>query len=426
MVSQNISSSDTRKLYYRAGELVNEVLTQSAQQTRLIKADHTCLGVSNGSKLSLTATDHHDSLLWSREAGTKEGQVYCWSPYGSGKATDLLPGFNGERADPLSGAYHLGNGYRAYNPLLMRFNCPDSLSPFGVGGINPYIYCADDPVNHTDPSGHISWQGIMGITVGVLGILLAGVSGGMSVAAAGGITAALEATSVTSLAVSVSGVLSDVTAIASGALEDRNPEKSSILGWVSLSTGLAGLFVGLKQGSALIRNGLTEPEDIQTEMRSIHGQYTGSEETGRSLIHLSDEMIRNISTYLSVEDTRNLRLVNSRFAGAITGADMTRRLEKIMDTIESYQSAPQMMPDMTAIFFDKIGADYGNIARRVIRLSDYARLNATSNQFDEEMISTTYRRIMRDFHSLSPYNPYSSSPTGARGLVFILGQLFRI
>jgi RHS repeat-associated protein len=45
---------------------------------------------------------------------------------------DLLPGFNGNRADPVSGSY-LGNGYRAYNPVLMRFNCPDSLSPFGAG-----------------------------------------------------------------------------------------------------------------------------------------------------------------------------------------------------------------------------------------------------------------------------------------------------
>ncbi len=28
--------------------------------------------------------------------------------------------------------YHLGNGYRAYNPALQRFTCPDSLSPFGM------------------------------------------------------------------------------------------------------------------------------------------------------------------------------------------------------------------------------------------------------------------------------------------------------
>jgi RHS repeat-associated protein len=65
-----------------------------------------------------------------------------------------LLGFNGERQDTVLGGYHLGNGYRLYNPALRRFTAPDSMSPFGQGGINPYAYCAGDPINHTDPSGH--------------------------------------------------------------------------------------------------------------------------------------------------------------------------------------------------------------------------------------------------------------------------------
>ncbi|AVI87072.1 conserved hypothetical protein [Pseudomonas syringae pv. tomato T1] len=64
------------------------------------------------------------------------------------------PGFNGELLDDITGHYLLGNGYRAYNPVLMRFNSPDSLSPFGEGGLNAYAYCAGDPVNRSDPSGH--------------------------------------------------------------------------------------------------------------------------------------------------------------------------------------------------------------------------------------------------------------------------------
>ncbi|HFT1738549.1 TPA: RHS repeat-associated core domain-containing protein [Vibrio vulnificus] len=43
-------------------------------------------------------------------------------------------GFNGERRDPLTGLYHLGQGYRAYNPQMMHFNAADSLSPFDGGG----------------------------------------------------------------------------------------------------------------------------------------------------------------------------------------------------------------------------------------------------------------------------------------------------
>ncbi|RMM34366.1 hypothetical protein ALQ80_03130 [Pseudomonas coronafaciens pv. oryzae] len=64
-----------------------------------------------------------------------------------------LPGFNGELLDSITGHYLLGNGYRAYNPVLMRFNSPDSLSPFGKGGLNAYAYCGGDPVNRADPDG---------------------------------------------------------------------------------------------------------------------------------------------------------------------------------------------------------------------------------------------------------------------------------
>lgn len=106
--------------------------------------------------LQLTGNTEHGSPLLSLSAGSST-QFY-WSPFGSGVARNgaatSLPGFNGERQDPLSGVTHLGNGYRAYSPALRRFTCPDSESPFGIGGINPYVYCDHDPINFSDPSGH--------------------------------------------------------------------------------------------------------------------------------------------------------------------------------------------------------------------------------------------------------------------------------
>ncbi|MGG1905411.1 RHS repeat-associated core domain-containing protein [Enterobacter ludwigii] len=267
LVSQNVSNADTRRLYYRNDERVNEVLTQQSRDVRLVKAGSSCLGVSNGASLTLTGSDHHDSLLWSREVSGAEGRQHAWAPYGTGEPVDLLPGFNGERADPVSGSYHLGNGYRAYNPVLMRFNCPDSLSPFGAGGINPYAYCAGDPVNFTDPSGHLSWQAITGIVVGAIGIALAAFTAGASIVAAGGVMAAISAASTTSLVFGGLSVVADVTAIASGATEDVNPAASSVLGWVSLGTGIAGVGAiagpAAKAGRSLSRRSATSPVEAR-------------------------------------------------------------------------------------------------------------------------------------------------------------------
>jgi RHS repeat-associated protein len=102
---------------------------------------------------ALLATDHQRSVLNVLEANRLHPLAY--TPYGHrpvGNGLLSLLGFNGERPDPVTGHYLLGNGYRAFNPVLMRFNSPDSLSPFGEGGVNYYAY--KDTVNSCDPSGH--------------------------------------------------------------------------------------------------------------------------------------------------------------------------------------------------------------------------------------------------------------------------------
>jgi RHS repeat-associated protein len=92
-----------------------------------------------------------------------------------------LSAFNGERPDSISGHYHLGNGYRAYSPVLGRFTAPDSWSPFRAGGINPYACCAGDPVNRADPSGHFSLgQGISMVLGFVVGIALSALTEGLA------------------------------------------------------------------------------------------------------------------------------------------------------------------------------------------------------------------------------------------------------
>jgi len=105
---------------------------------------------------TLLGTDQQRSVLHTLKNNLPQRDI-AYSPYGhhqnASGLTNLL-GFNGERADPVTGHYPLGNGYRDFNPVLMRFNSPDSWSPFGGGGLNAYAYCKGNPVLRTDPTGH--------------------------------------------------------------------------------------------------------------------------------------------------------------------------------------------------------------------------------------------------------------------------------
>lgn len=104
-------------------------------------------------KTALLATDQQRSVLQMLDA--KQPHAFAYTAYGYHPNGLLsLLGFNGERPDPVTGHYLLGSGYRAFNPVLMRFNSSDSLSPFGKGGLNSYAYCVGDPVNRNDPTGH--------------------------------------------------------------------------------------------------------------------------------------------------------------------------------------------------------------------------------------------------------------------------------
>ncbi|MCU1752770.1 RHS repeat-associated core domain-containing protein [Pseudomonas sp. 6D_7.1_Bac1] len=157
-------------------------------------------------------------------------------------------GFNGYPYDGASGTYLLGNGYRAYNPRLRTFHSRDSLSPFGGAGINRYHYCHLDPINFTDPSGHINAYSGVGIGLGVLGVILGIVTFGAAIALiAGGAVVA----GVIGVVGGVLGIVSAATGIASSALEESHPEIANSLFWVSLSTGLASAVLAMGSYNAL-------------------------------------------------------------------------------------------------------------------------------------------------------------------------------
>ena len=81
----------------------------------------------------------------------------------------LTLGYTGAYWEPVTGSYPLGNGYRMYLSDLTRFTMPDDWSPFEEGGVNPYVYCAGDPINHADSSGHLSW--FAWLNIGIVAVL---------------------------------------------------------------------------------------------------------------------------------------------------------------------------------------------------------------------------------------------------------------
>ncbi|BBN65534.1 MULTISPECIES: RHS repeat-associated core domain-containing protein [Pseudomonas] len=139
------------RFFYQKTHLATQI--QGQAQHSLMRTDEqllACLSAENNQRDGvLLATDQQQSVT------VAQGLEFAYTPYGhrhpSGTAN--LPGFTGQRVDPVTGHYLLGNGYRAFNPVLMRFNSPDSLSPFGEGGVNAYGYCGGDPVNWVDWTG---------------------------------------------------------------------------------------------------------------------------------------------------------------------------------------------------------------------------------------------------------------------------------
>ncbi len=196
---------------------------------------------------TLEVKDAHGSLVASYDLSAKSARMFSYTPYGYRPADEndtSWIGYNGELLDPhLGGIYHLGNGYRVYDPTIQRFHAPDDESPFGLGGANAYAYCMEDPVNHADPSGHVVvgrelvrsgsylsdplgneiFFAVLGIG---LGIATGGASLGLLGAAFGGTTASAAA-----------GL-----GFAALATEESNPDLSGVLRMFSVAVDFDGTF----------------------------------------------------------------------------------------------------------------------------------------------------------------------------------------
>jgi len=150
--------------FYQEGRLTTE-LNQQTQRTILRHQGQPLAqkqSEAGDTETTLLATDRANSLL--QTVTGSNPQQFAYTAYGhhpAESALSRLPGFNGECPDDITGNYPLGQGNRFFNPVLMRFNSPDELSPFDEGGLNAYAYCENDPINFSDPTGNVKWASLI-------------------------------------------------------------------------------------------------------------------------------------------------------------------------------------------------------------------------------------------------------------------------
>jgi RHS repeat-associated protein len=156
LVTSRSGSASEILRFYQEHQLSGSV--QDGRQTQYLYLGDQPLGqqqTDDPNQTLLLLTDANNSVLGESQQNDLRTAVY--NAYGERHSDEELLSqlaFNGEVRDPDNGWYLLGNGYRAYNPSLMRFHSPDSLSPFGAGGLNPYTYCLGNPIALRDPTGH--------------------------------------------------------------------------------------------------------------------------------------------------------------------------------------------------------------------------------------------------------------------------------
>ncbi|KAF7883302.1 uncharacterized protein EAF02_005222 [Botrytis sinoallii] len=235
-------------------EYWGEIVSQQGGSTE------THLWASNCQQSVLTTLD-------SQNPNQIQNQQY--TPYGcsGSEAGSSFPSisFNGQWRDPITGWYHLGNGYRVYNPQLQRFHTPDPWAPFASGEINPYAYCLGDPINRVDPNGHFSLFGmnftwkdlimvVIGITVSVgVGIL----TGGASLAIQVGVGLA-------------AGVLSDVASGMVGSLAIGEKITWRSVGLDALGGLLGGM--GGEVGGRFLKQGFKATKALPTALKKTVGR----------------------------------------------------------------------------------------------------------------------------------------------------------
>ncbi|ANI31135.1 hypothetical protein PL78_15070 [Yersinia entomophaga] len=266
-IKQSANANTTVAFHYSENRIIGA--SQGNNTSRFVRQEENVLARTTSTQgTELYISDSAASIRGALGQSNDIKQTH-YSPYGmaiidsDNLDISLLeqsrPAFNGEKLDPMTQLYHLGNGRRVYSPELMIFLSPDPLSPFSAAGINSYGYCNGDPINFRDPSGLIqmprwlTWL-LIGIgtalTVLTFGYALVGfAAAGATVATVLGVTGGAL------------GIVSSTLAIAAAAME----EVDARAGWdrsdtiqrlsiASLTFGVLSFVSGLGSAGATVRS----------------------------------------------------------------------------------------------------------------------------------------------------------------------------
>ena len=154
VLAERRSGASSERRYYVDGELAAR--SDDARRSIYLRAGgHVMAEQLAGANAGtvLLATDRSSTVLGEVRPGAEQHSAYTAYGFPSRGPLWTELAYNGELHETGTGWQLLGNGYRAFNPVLMRFHSPDDVSPFGQGGINAYAYCTNDPINFVDPQG---------------------------------------------------------------------------------------------------------------------------------------------------------------------------------------------------------------------------------------------------------------------------------
>ena len=128
--------------------------------TKYIHAD----AVRVGSTTTWLHRDHSQSIRFRTDGSGDVVEATIYRPYGTAHPDlAIAKGYIGERydpetalpGDPTSGLIYLNGRY--FDPALARFPSPDWWDPTMPGvGTNRYAYAGNDPINNSDPNGHVA------------------------------------------------------------------------------------------------------------------------------------------------------------------------------------------------------------------------------------------------------------------------------